>query len=133
QLVDDSEALEEVVVTALGIRKEKKSVGYSVQDVKSDDILKSREPNLVNALAGKVAGVAISSSGGQAGSSASISIRGNSSLTGSNEPLFVIDGIPMDNSTNQGDASVSSLFTGTNGNRVADLDPNIIENISVLK
>ena len=126
-------ALDEVVVTALGIKKEKKSVGYSVQDVKSEDILNSREPNVVNALAGKVAGLQISSSGGQAGSSASIQLRGNTSITGSSEPLFVIDGIPMDNSSNQGDVSVSSLFTGTNGSRLSDLDPNIIESISVLK
>ncbi|WP_312339019.1 SusC/RagA family TonB-linked outer membrane protein [Sphingobacterium sp.] len=126
-------ALEEVVVTALGVKKEKKSVGYSVQDVKADDILTSREPNVVNALAGKVAGLQITSSGGQAGSSASIQLRGNTSITGSSEPLFVIDGIPMDNSVNKGDESVDPLFTGTNGSRISDLDPNIIESISVLK
>lgn len=135
QLMSDAATLDEVVVTALGIKKDKKSVGYAVQDVKADEILSSREPNIVNALAGKIAGVHINSSGGQAGSSSAISIRGNSSLLGNNEPLFVIDGIPMDNSTNQGVGSAveSTLLTGTNGNRGMDLDPNIIENISVLK
>jgi TonB-linked SusC/RagA family outer membrane protein len=133
QLTTDETSLDEVVITALGVKKEKKSVGYSVQDVKATDILTSREPNIVNALAGKVAGVQINSSGGQAGSSASITIRGNSSLTGNNAPLFVIDGIPMDNESNQGDESTSTLFTGTNGNRGMDLDPNTIESISVLK
>ncbi|WP_223580512.1 SusC/RagA family TonB-linked outer membrane protein [Sphingobacterium sp. GVS05A] len=126
-------ALEEVVITALGVKKEKKSVGYSVQEVKSSDILNSREPNVVNSLAGKVAGLQISSSGGQAGSSASIQLRGNTSITGSSEPLFVIDGIPMDNSVNEGDTQVDALFAGTNGSRIADLDPNIIESVSVLK
>lgn len=126
-------ALEEVVITALGVKKDKKSVGYSVQEVKSSDILNSREPNVVNALAGKVAGLQISSSGGQAGSSASIQLRGNTSITGSSEPLFVIDGIPMDNSVDKGDNNISTLFTGTNGSRLSDLDPNIVESVSVLK
>ncbi|MCA5006382.1 SusC/RagA family TonB-linked outer membrane protein [Sphingobacterium bovistauri] len=132
-LLAENNTIDEVVITALGIKKEKKSVGYAVQDVKSEDLRNSREPNLINALAGKVAGVQITSSGGQAGSSASITIRGNSSLTGNNEPLFVIDGIPMDNSSNEGDNSVDALFTGTATNRMADLDPNTIESISVLK
>ncbi|MGJ1391818.1 SusC/RagA family TonB-linked outer membrane protein [Sphingobacterium spiritivorum] len=133
QLTSDETSLEEVVVTALGVKREKKAVGYSVQEVKSSDILNSRENNVVNALAGKVAGLQISSSGGQAGSSALIQLRGNTSITGSSEPLFVIDGIPMDNTSNQGDVSVDPLFTGTNGSRISDLDPNIIESISVLK
>lgn len=132
-LDNNDNALDEVVVTALGVKKEKKSVGYSVQEVKAADILSSREPNVVNALAGKVAGLQITSSGGQAGSSASIQLRGNTSITGSSEPLFVIDGIPMDNSVNSGDDNVSTLFTGTNGSRLSDLDPNIVESISVLK
>ncbi|MBL1410716.1 SusC/RagA family TonB-linked outer membrane protein [Sphingobacterium faecale] len=133
QLVSEDNALEEVVVTALGVKKEKKAVGYSVQEVKSEDILSSREPNVINALAGKVAGLQISSSGGQAGSSAMIQLRGNTSITGSGEPLFVIDGIPVDNGNSQGDETVDPLFTGTGSSRLADLDPNIIESVSVLK
>ncbi|MEC3878764.1 SusC/RagA family TonB-linked outer membrane protein [Parapedobacter sp. 10938] len=129
----DATNLSEVVVTALGIQREKRSLGYSVQDVKSQDIVNSREPNVVNALAGKIAGVQINNSGGQAGSSSRIVIRGNSSLTGENQPLFVIDGIPIDNSVNRGETSESILFNGAGANRAVDIDPNIIENISVLK
>ncbi|MFC3196945.1 SusC/RagA family TonB-linked outer membrane protein [Parapedobacter deserti] len=129
----DATNLSEVVVTALGIQREKRSLGYSVQDVQSQDIVNSREPNIVNALAGKVAGVQINNSGGQAGSSSRIVIRGNSSLTGENQPLFVIDGIPMDNSVNRGETSESILFNGAGANRAIDIDPNTIENISVLK
>lgn len=134
-LEEDASQLSEVVVTGFGIRREKRSLGYSVQDVQSQDILTSREPNLVNSLAGKVAGVNINNSGGQAGSSSRIVIRGNSSLTGENQPLFVIDGVPMDNSVNRAISATteSVLFNGVGGNRAIDIDPNTIENISVLK
>ncbi|TZF85961.1 SusC/RagA family TonB-linked outer membrane protein (plasmid) [Pedobacter sp. BS3] len=131
----DTKQLGEVVVTALGIKREKKSLGYSVQNVDGDEIVSSREPNIVNALAGKVAGVQINNSGGQAGSSSRITIRGNTSINGNNEPLFVIDGIPVDNSTNRGisENTESALFNGYGSNRAIDIDPNIIESISVLK
>ncbi|MFC6103383.1 SusC/RagA family TonB-linked outer membrane protein [Olivibacter domesticus] len=134
-LVENAAQLDEVVVTALGVVREKRSLGYSVQNVKSQDVVNSRESNVVNALAGKVAGVQINSSGGQAGSSARIVIRGNTSLTGNNSPLFVIDGIPMDNSVNSGisESTESTLFNGAGGNRAMDIDPNIIEDISILK
>lgn len=134
-LQEGSVALTEVVVTGLGISKEKKTLGYAQQNVAAEDIVNSREANFVNALAGKVAGVQINSSGGQAGSSSRIIIRGNTSLTGNNSPLFVINGVPVDNSTNRGisGAEESVLFNGMGGNRAIDIDPNIIEDVSVLK
>src|SRR5690606_15671867 len=110
-MAQDVQQLGEVVVTAIGIAQEKRALGYAVQTVKSDDIVNARESNLVNSLAGKVAGVQINSSGGQAGSSSRIIIRGNTSLTRENQPLFVIDGIPIDNSSTEGNgATESTLF-----------------------
>lgn len=129
-------ALGEVIVTAMGIKKERKELGYSVQDIKSDELLKNKDPNLINSLNGKIAGLNITNSGGAPGSSASIIIRGGTSLERDNQPLFVIDGMPMDNSTGQGD---NSAFDGTvnlsttNSNRAMDINPEDIESISVLK
>ncbi|AWO00200.1 SusC/RagA family TonB-linked outer membrane protein [Chitinophaga alhagiae] len=129
-------ALGEVVVTAMGIKKEKKGLGYSVQDIKSEELLKNKDANLVNSLNGKIAGVNVTNSGGAPGSSASIIIRGGTSLERDNQPLFVIDGMPMDNSTGQGDNSAfdgSVNLSTTNSNRAMDLNPEDIESISVLK
>lgn len=135
QLKEDSQKLSEVVVTAFGIEAEKRTLGYSAQNVNPAQLQQSREPNIVNALAGKVAGVQINNSGGQAGSSSRIVIRGNTSLTGENQPLFVVDGIPIDNSTNRGINATTegALFNGYGGNRAIDLDPNLVENVTVLK
>ena len=135
-LRSDSKALSEVVVTALGIKKEKKSLGYSVQDIQSEELLKNKQANVINSLNGKIAGVNITNSGGAPGSSASIVIRGGTSLERDNQPLFVIDGMPMDNSTGQGDNSAfdgSVNISTTNSNRAMDLNPEDIENISALK
>ncbi|TKC04874.1 SusC/RagA family TonB-linked outer membrane protein [Pedobacter frigoris] len=134
-LEPDSKTLSEVVVTALGISREKKTLGYSTQTVKADDIVNSREVNIVNALAGKVAGAQINNSGGQAGSSSRIVLRGTTSLTGENQPLFIIDGIPMDNSVNRGISASTEdvLFNGTGGNRAVDIDPNTIATVNILK
>ncbi|TAN11933.1 MAG: SusC/RagA family TonB-linked outer membrane protein [Chitinophagaceae bacterium] len=126
--------LNEVVVTALGISKEKKSLGYSVQELKSKDISQAMEPNLVNELSGKVAGVRITNSQGDMGSSRII-IRGETSIAGNNQPLFVIDGVPVDNTQYLGgsggkrDPEVSRDFS----NAIADINPNDIASISVLK
>lgn len=90
-------ALNEVVVTALGITRQKKSLGYAVQELKSKDISETAEPNLVNALEGKVAGVRVTNSQGDMGSSR-IVIRGETSISGNNQPLFVVNGFPVDNS-----------------------------------
>jgi len=126
----DAEALEEVVVTALGIKRSEKSIGYAVQDVKGESIAETQEPNLINALNGKVSGAQITNSSGAAGASSRIVLRGASSITGNNEPLFVIDGIPIDNS-NQGDADAFGGIDLPNG--AADINPNDIASVSVLK
>lgn len=130
-------ALGEVVVTALGIKKEKRALGYAVQDIKSDELLKNKDPNVINSLNGKIAGVNITNSGGAPGSSSSIIIRGGTSLQGNNQPLFVVDGMPIDNTT--GSTVDNSGFNGTlnlsttNSNRAMDINPEDIESISVLK
>lgn len=123
----DSKALNEVVVTALGIKRDKRILTYSTQEIKSESIAQSKEPNLANAIAGKVAGVQVTSSSGTPGSSARIQIRGNTSFYGTNEPLMVIDGVPVDNS------ETGNLNSGPGTNRIADIDPSIIASINVLK
>jgi TonB-linked SusC/RagA family outer membrane protein len=126
-LEQEESLLNEVVVTALGISKEKKSLGYAVQSLKSKDIAEAKESNLVNSLAGKIAGVNVTNSQGDMGSSRII-IRGETSIAGNNQPLFVVDGVPVDN----------SQFSGTGGSRdfanaISDLNSEDIESISVLK
>jgi TonB-linked SusC/RagA family outer membrane protein len=126
-LVEAPNSLNEVVVTALNISKDKKTLGYSVQGLKSKDISEAKESNLVNALSGKIAGVQVTGSQGDMGSSR-IVIRGETSVAGNNQPLFVIDGVIVDN----------SQFQGTNGSRdfanaIADINPEDIESLSVLK
>lgn len=129
-LTEDVKRLEEVVVTAFGLEKEKKALGYAVQDISGDEITKARETNIVNSLSGKIAGVNITSSSGAPGASSRIVLRGASSLTGNNQPLFVVDGIPIDN-TNYGNADQYGGADYPNG--AADINPNDIETISVLK
>jgi outer membrane receptor protein involved in Fe transport len=128
--------LSEVVVTALGISREKKALGYATQDVKAADLNRNHQSNLVNALQGKVAGVTISSIGGGPGQGSSIRVRGINSIdvTQSNEPLFVIDGIILDNSTSTLGASTGNTFgVRSVGNRASDINPEDIETINVLK
>jgi len=130
-VVMQSEAtkIEGVVVTALGISREKKSLGYSVQDVKGEELTKAREANVVNSLTGKVAGVQITNSSGAVGASSRIVLRGVTSLSGDNQPLFVVDGVPISNSNFGGTAT-----DGVNrGSGVADINPDDIESVSVLK
>ena len=134
--------LEEVVVTAVGIERDRKALGYSVESVGGEDLINARESNLVNSIAGKVSGVQITNSGGQVGASSRIVIRGAASFLQNNQPLFVIDGVPIDNTqlfgggqnnvngTGTGD---SPLFFGGTTNRVVDIDPANIESMSVLK
>jgi len=124
--------LDEVVVTAFGIKKQKRSLGYSTQEVGSKDLMIGQQSNLVNALQGKIAGVQINSGGGAPGQGATILIRGIKSLDPgkSNQPLFVIDGVVMDNSSNI--AGNNAELRGMS-NRAADLNPDDIETISVLK
>jgi TonB-linked SusC/RagA family outer membrane protein len=122
----------EVVITALGIKREKKSLGYGVQEVKGETLVSAKEPNLANTLTGKVAGLqVIRSSDGPAGSS-KILLRGSNSLTGSNQPLIVVDGVPIDNFTGAPDNGYWNRSLDM-GNGIADINPDDIETLSVLK
>ncbi len=124
--------VDEVVVTALGITREKKSLGYSVQEVDGDDISTTKSANFTSALSGKVAGLDIRSNTNFGGST-NVYVRGTSSLTGNNQALFVIDGVPIDN-TVQNDSYQQAGGRGYDyGNTAADINPNDIESISVLK
>lgn len=124
-LVSDTELLEEVIVTALGITREKKSLGSAVQDVNADELVKAASPNVISSLSGKVAGMQVNQAGGQLGASSRIVLRGNSSL-GDNQPLVVIDGVPVSNSTTR----QNSVDFGSGLN---DVNPQDIESVSVLK
>ncbi len=131
ELTADNSDLTEVTVTALGIRREKRELGYSAQEVKGSDLLASRQSNVVNALQGQAAGLQINSGGGAPGQGAKIILRGINSLDPNRDfqPLFVIDGIPIDNST---DVSDGSSLKGIS-NRAADINPDDIESINILK
>ncbi|WP_397362042.1 SusC/RagA family TonB-linked outer membrane protein [Olleya sp. R77988] len=124
--------LDEVVVTALGIKREKKSLGYATQEVDGDAVAKVKSSNFVNSLSGKIAGLDIKSSG-TLGGSTNVVIRGNSSIAGNNQALFVIDGIPIDN----GNSNSGNQTTGRGGydygNAASDINPDDIESINVLK
>jgi len=129
-------SLNEVVVTALGIQKQKKSLGYAVQEVKGKTLVEARELNLVNDLSGKVAGLQVTRSGNGPGGSSQITLRGNNSLTGLSQPLIVVDGVPMDNSTGRVGIGASNGFYNTSldmGNGLSDINPDDIASISVLK
>ncbi|MDF7813489.1 SusC/RagA family TonB-linked outer membrane protein [Hymenobacter sp. YC55] len=133
-LATDSKQLSEVVVTALGIEKDTRSLGYATQEIKSEQISQKSEPNVLNALQGKVSGVTITNSSGLPGASTNINIRGITSLQGSNQPLFVVDGIPISNNldrTNGG--SLGTLGGAQTANRAVDIDPETIESINILK
>ncbi len=124
----EGELLEEIVVTAGGLEKNKARLGYAIQNVEPDDVVAAKEVNLVNALNSKIAGVQVVSSSGSPGSSANIRIRGSKSINGTNDPLFVVDGVPIDN---------SSVGNGVDGvdqsNRAIDINPNDIASLTVLK
>ncbi|MEO3404176.1 SusC/RagA family TonB-linked outer membrane protein [Mucilaginibacter sp. CAU 1740] len=126
-LVEQANSLNEVVVTALNISKDKKSLGYSVQGLKAKDISEAKESNFVNALAGKIAGVQVTNSQGDMGSSR-IVIRGETSISKDNQPLFVVDGVIVDNSQLLGSGGSRDF-----GNALSDLNSEDIESISVLK
>jgi TonB-linked SusC/RagA family outer membrane protein len=125
-LQSSDNALDEVVVTALGISRQKKSLGYAVQELKGQDLAEAKESNLVNALAGKIAGVRVTNSQGSMGSSRVV-IRGETSIAGNNQPLFVVDGIPVDNS------QLNSAGARDYANTISDINPEDIESMSVLK
>jgi TonB-linked SusC/RagA family outer membrane protein len=122
--------LDEVVVTALGVKRAKRYLTYSTQELKGDELLQTKEPNLVNTLAGKVSGMQVTSSSGTAGASSRIVIRGNISANGNNQALFVIDGVPVNNDET---SNIGGGASGAGSNRAIDIDPSIIENVNILK
>lgn len=132
KLVEDAQKLDEVVVTALGMKRDKKALGYAMQELKGDELLSSREPNLANSLSGKVSGLQIVRSSNGVGGSSKIVLRGNNSLTGSNQPLIVVDGTPMDNFTGGVD-DVWGNSGADMGNGLSDINPEDIESMTVLK
>lgn len=129
----DSKLMSEVVVTAMGISRDEKALGYSVSTLKGDELLKARESNVINSLAGKVAGVRVTGASGTLGGSSKVIIRGANSLDGNNQPLFVIDGMPIDNGS-QGSAS-NNVVAGSvdNGNRAGDINSDDVESMTILK
>jgi TonB-linked SusC/RagA family outer membrane protein len=130
-LTSDASQLSEVVVTAIGIEKEKKALGYAVSTV-GDELLQNRpEADVSRVLQGKVAGVNITATNGNSGAGTNIIIRGYSSATGSNQPLFIVDGVPFNTNTNAQTGFTSG--GATTSSRFLDIDPNNIENVSVLK
>lgn len=137
QMEDDAQALEEVVVTAQGIKREKKALGYAVTSVGSDELQDRTEGDVARVLAGKAAGVQITAAGGASGSGTNVTIRGLSSFSGSNQALFIVDGVPFSNDTNaagQVNGQQQSFIQGNTGSsRFLDLDPNNIASVEVLK
>lgn len=131
QLVSELESLEEVVVTAMGITREKRALATATQEIKADVLTQASNSNLATAIQGKVSGVEVSLSSGMPGASAKITIRGSRSFTADNTPLYVVDGMPI---TSTADVSTGSSVTGSDyASRGIDIDPNDIESINILK
>ncbi len=130
ELEAEVQALDDVVVTSFGLETERKALGYSTQEINSEDLTLGNQSNTVSALSGKVAGVNVTNTGGAPGRSSRIVIRGVNSLDPSadNQPLFVVDGVPIDNSTIESTGTPRGM-----SNRAADLNPNDIESVNVLK
>ncbi|MDG1572095.1 SusC/RagA family TonB-linked outer membrane protein [Robiginitalea sp. M366] len=130
QMQEDAQALEEVVVTAQGIKREKKALGYAVSSVGADELEQRAEGDVARVLTGKASGVQITSAGGMSGSGTNVTVRGLSSFSGSNQALFIVDGVPFSNDTN----SQGNFIGGNTGSsRFLDLDPNNIASVEVLK
>ncbi len=130
QLSEDAAELDEVIVTAQGIKKEAKALGYAVSTVESEDIEQRTEGDVARVLSGKASGVQITSQSGTSGSATNVIIRGYSSITGSNQALFIVDGVPFSSDTN---AQGNFLDGNVGSSRFLDLDPNNIESVNVLK
>jgi TonB-dependent SusC/RagA subfamily outer membrane receptor len=131
-LSTDANQLSEVVVTALGVSREKKSLGYAVQEINGEEITRAKSQNFVNSLSGKVAGLQIRQNNTMGGST-NILIRGNNSLTGNNQPLFVVDGVPISNFQGNSGNQSSGRRGYDYGNAASDINPEDVEDISVLK
>ncbi|MDH3321758.1 MAG: SusC/RagA family TonB-linked outer membrane protein, partial [Flavobacteriaceae bacterium] len=131
-MVSESNTLDEVVVTALGIKREKKSLGYATQEVGGDAVNTAKDPNFVNSLSGKVAGIDVKSSGTMGGST-NVVIRGYSSLYNSNQALFVVDGVPVSNINSNGSSQSTGRGGYDYGNAAQDINPDDIASVNVLK
>ena len=129
-LAEDKTELSEVVVTALGIKRDRKALGYGVAEIKGADLTKAKETNMMNSLAGKVAGLVVQNTAGGNAGSTRVMLRGNTEMTGNNQPLYVIDGVPLDN-TNFGSASTEGGYDLGDG--ISAINPDDIENMTVLK
>ena len=140
-MAPDEGNLNEVVVTALGIKRESRQLGYAVAQVSGEDLANSQRDNYINALQGRVAGLQVATSSGMPGSSSSVLIRGVNSISSNNQPLYVIDGMPISNNSAVSNSFVASKNSGTSfenrtvdfSNRAQDINPNDIETITVLK
>ena len=135
-LISDANQLSEVIVTALGVSREKKSLGYAVTNIAGDAVNQAKETNIVNALTGRISGVQVSGAPSSLGGSSRITIRGSNSFLGNNQPLFVVDGIPIDNgnSSNSGQQrGFGGAIAYDYGNAAQDIDPASIANVTVLK
>ncbi len=134
-MAQDAKQLGEVVVTSFGIERERKALGYSLQEVKSDELTVGRSTSVLNSLQGKIAGAQISNAGGGLGSSTRVVLRGPTSLLGNNQALFVVDGVPINNSSNNNVQASGNFFDNVvdGGNRANDINPEDIESVSVLK
>jgi TonB-linked SusC/RagA family outer membrane protein len=130
KLSENVTLLSDVVVTAIGVKREKRMLTYSTQEIKSEELSRAKEPNLINAMDGKLSGVQITSSSGTAGASTRIVVRGAVSVNGNNEALFVVDGVPIDNTET---GNIGGGAAGAGSSRIVDIDPNNIESINVLK
>ena len=129
-LDEDKTVLSEVVVTALGIKRDRKALGYGVSEVKGDELTKAKETNVINSLSGKVAGLVVQQTAGGASGSTRVLLRGNTEMTGNNQPLYVVDGVPLDN-TNFGSAGTEGGYDLGDG--ISAINPDDIENMTVLK
>ena len=129
-LAEDKKMIDEVVVTALGIKRDRKALGYGVGEVKGEELTKAKETNVINSLAGKIPGLVVSQTAGGASGSTRVILRGNTEMTGNNQPLYVVDGVPLDN-TNYGSAGTSGGFDLGDG--ISSINPDDIETMSVLK
>ena len=136
-LGENEKVLDDVIVTALGIKREKKALGYAVQEVNAEDLTKAGNPDALSSLSGKVAGLSVTTASGQPGAAVNLQLRGITSISNDNQPLIVVDGVPIDNSQYNTLSNVGQDPGGNNGginqNRGTDLNPDDIENVSVLK
>lgn len=130
QMQEDGKALNEVVVTALGIKRDRKALGYGLEEVKGEELTKAKETNVINSLSGKVAGLVVQNTAGGASGSTRVLLRGNTEMAGNNQPLYVVDGVPLDN-TNFGSAGEAGGYDLGDG--ISAINPDDIETMTVLK